>query len=214
MFRGSRAIPGRRFQWAVDEPISSVPMLRYPLLPSPTFSILSLFSPHRITSHSPFLRSSPSHFSLLLFLLLFLSVNLSSCVSPLVCFLSLHHSRPPKLPSPRNRLSFSLSLRLHPEPDSRSICDLEGFRAEAGHYGSLSRLGNTEYRGPILSAGKFIARSTLIGREIIGHSFSPSARSKRLSLIHDFSRIIAGPCHRLPPFPLSLPRFRFLRPLS
>lgn len=105
-------------------------------------------------------------------------------------------SSPP--PSPRNRLSFSLSLRLYPEPDSRSICDLEGFRAEAGHYGPLSRLGNTEYRGPILSAGKFIARSTLIGREIIGHSFSPSARSKRLSLIHDFSRIIAGPCHRLP----------------
>lgn len=59
---------------------------------------------------------------------------------------------------------------------------------------------------PILSAKKFIARSTLIGREIIGHTFSPSARSKRLSLIHDFSRIIAGPCHRLslpPPPPLS-----------
>lgn len=87
-----------------------------------------------------------------------------------------------------------------PGPNSRPICrDLEGFRAEAGHYGQLfSGRGHgnrTENRGPILSAEKFIARSTLIGREIIGHSFSPSARSKRLSLIHDFSRIIADRVH-------------------
>lgn len=31
--RGSKTIPGRRFQWSLDEPISSVPMLRYTLLP-------------------------------------------------------------------------------------------------------------------------------------------------------------------------------------
>ena len=95
----------------------------------------------------------------------------------------------------RTRLSFS-----YQSTDSRSICDLEGFRAEAGHYGPLFYLRrNTENRGPILSGKKFIARSTLIGREIIGHSFPLSARSKRRSLIHDFSRIIAGPCH--PSFP-------------
>lgn len=100
----------------------------------------------------------------------------------------------------RTRLSFS-----YQSTDSRSICDLEGFRAEAGHYGPLFYLRrNTENRGPILSGKKFIARSTLIGREIIGHSFPLSARSKRRSLIHDFSRIIAGPCHPSFPFLPSL----------
>lgn len=79
-------IPGRRFQWALDEPISSVPMLRYPLSPR--------FCPP-CHSFTPFL-----HFFLLFFLLhiflfsscftllfTYLSVNLSSCVSP-VRFLS------------------------------------------------------------------------------------------------------------------------------
>lgn len=81
--------------------------------------------------------------------------------------------------------------------------------------------GTQKTRGPILSAEKFIARSTLIGREIIGHSFPLSARSKRRSLIHDFSRIIAGPCllPYPPPFLLAVratvsPRISFPHPCS
>lgn len=198
-------IPGRRFQWALDEPISSVPMLRYPLSPR--------FCPP-CHSFTPFL-----HFFLLFFLLhiflfsscftllfTYLSVNLSSCVSP-VRFLSSSFYWPKFSISSFSSLPsfFFVLLVSVPKSNSRSICDLEGFRAEAGHYGPLSLLGhgNTENRGPILSAKKFIARSTLIGREIIGHSFSPSARSKRLSLIHDFSRIIAGSRHLLYPFSFS-----------
>lgn len=149
---------------------------------------------------SPLLSTFLSFFLFSRFTLLFtyLSVNLSSCVSQLR-FFSLHRSAGL---SSRSHLSLFLSFSLlvsAPKSNSRSICDLEGFRAEAGHYGPLSRFGygNTENRGPILSAKKFIARSTLIGREIIGHSFSPFARSKRLSLIHDFSRIIAGSRHLL-----------------
>lgn len=183
-------IPGRRFQWAVDEPISSVPMLRYSL--SPSLQLLSFFT----FSFFLVLLRSP------LFSLYYLSVSLSSCVS-LICFLSLS-LRWLKSFIPYLSLFLSVSAA---KPNSRSICDLEGFRTEAGYYRPLFRPGheNTENRDPILSAKKFIARSTLIGREIIGHSFSPSARSKRLSLIHDFSRIIAGPCHR---FPLPLSSFR------
>lgn len=72
--------------------------------------------------------------------------------------------------------------------------------------------GTQKTRGPILSAEKFIARSTLIGREIIGHSFPLSARSKRRSLIHDFSRIIAGPCLPTLPLPSPSPRSPTLQP--
>lgn len=139
------------------------------------------------TALPPF--STPLHFSLSFPLSRFtlpfthLSVNLSSCVS-LVRFLSSSVCWPkPSISSFSFSLPFSLLPSVSaPKSNSRSICDLEGFRAEAGHYGPLSRLrhGNTENPGPILSAKKFIARSTLIGREIIGHSFSPSARSKRL----------------------------------
>lgn len=159
-------------------------MLRYSLSPSllfPYFSPLCFLS---LSFFLVFLRS----------LLFFLYVCLSSCVS-LICFLSLSFLGL----SPLSRISLFLSF-FSVSAASRSICDLEGFRTEAGYYRPLFRPGheNTENRDPILSAGKFIARSTLIGREIIGHSFSPSARSKRLSLIHDFSRIIAGPCHCLP----------------
>lgn len=167
----------------MDEPISSVPMLRYALLP----------------------RSSPPR-------------TLSSFLVS------------------RQRVG-ALSF-FHPSTDSRSICDLEGFRAEAGHYGAplpppppllsiplrpslLPSHGTQKTRGPILSAEKFIARSTLIGREIIGHSFPLSARSKRRSLIHDFSRIIAGPCllPYPPPFLLAVratvsPRISFPHPCS
>lgn len=161
-------------------------------------------------SFIPFLHFSPLFslsfsFSRLTLPFTHLSVNLSSCVS-LVRFLSSSFCWPKSsIASFSSSLSLVLSVSA-PKSNSRSICDLEGFRAEAGHYGPLSRLGhgNTENRGPILSARKFIARSTLIGREIIGHSFSPSARSKRLSLIHDFSRIIAGSRHLLPPFLLTL----------
>lgn len=157
-------------------------MLRYSLSP---LAALPYFSPLCFLSLSCFLA---------LFTLFLLYVYLSSCVS-LICFLSLSFLGL----SPLSRISLFLSF-FSVSAASRSICDLEGFRTEAGYYRPLFRPGheNTENRDPILSAGKFIARSTLIGREIIGHSFSPSARSKRLSLIHDFSRIIAGPCHCLP----------------
>lgn len=63
--------------------------------------------------------------------------------------------------SPRSLASLLLSLFLFvlsvspPESNSRSICDLEGFRAEAGHYGPLSRLSRTrEHR----KSGSYLIR--------------------------------------------------------
>lgn len=106
MLRGSKAIPRRRFQWALDEPISSVPMLRYPLSPpipssSPQFYPLSSLL-------STFL--SLSLFLVLLFLLhIFLLIFLP--VSPWFVF-SLHRSAGLRSKSSISSFSFSLSLSL------------------------------------------------------------------------------------------------------
>lgn len=58
-----------------------------------------------------------------------------------------------------------------------------------GHYGPELALGTEQDETLSYPREKFIARSTLIGREIIGHSFLLSSRSKT-PLIHD-RRIIA-----------------------
>lgn len=173
-------------------------MLRYPLLPPTPILSFSLYP------LSPLLST---FLSLLLFfpprfipLFTYLSVNLSSCASP-VRFLSSSFCWP-KFSIPSFSFSLFLFLFSNQTPGLYAIWKASGLKRDITSPSLRLGHGNTEYGGPILSAKKFIARSTLIGREIIGHSFSPFARSKRLSLIHDFSRIIAGSRHLpLPPFP-------------
>lgn len=142
----------------MDEPISFVPSLGalFPLPPY-TFASVRSFS-------SPF---SPRSFFLSYILLLVLFPPSSSLVLslPVVASTREHDSSLYHLPSQT------------PGPYS-GPGRLPGW---SGTLRALSRRGHgnrTENRGLILSAGKFIARSTLIGREIIGHSFAPSARSK------------------------------------
>lgn len=140
----------------MDEPISFVPSLGT-LFPLPPYTFASV-------------RSFSSPFS---FLLSFIHPSVGPFSSSSSLVLSL-----PVVASAREHDSSLYHLPSQTPGPYSGPGRLPGW---SGTLRALSRRGHgnrTENRGLILSAGKFIARSTLIGREIIGHSFAPSARSK------------------------------------
>lgn len=138
-------------------------------------------------------------FPLVLFLFLHIFLLIFLPVPPRFVF-SLHRSAGL---SSRYRLSLSLLLSLlvsAPKSNSRSICDLEGFRAEAGHYEPLSSPRTREHR---------IRGSYLIREEVYSPVDSNWARNHR-ALLFSFrtlkktltnSRFLAYYCRIAPPPP-------------
>lgn len=167
--------------------------------PSNLSSSLQLLHPFSISLHLSLCLS----FSLFPFFSGCSFVRLSSCVS-LVCFLS--SSRSPTANLIPLIVCFSLFLHVSSSPsqNSRSICDLEGFRTEAGHYGPLSRPRTREHRKP----GSYLIRG-----EVYSPVDSNWARNHRALLFSvrtlkktlTNSRFLAYYCRTAPPLPLPLP---------